>query len=290
VPIVIRYPGHVPAGVRVHAPVTSTALPATIMDLLGADGRKIFPGPPLSALWANPAAEPDWPDALSEVSKNNIISEENKAVGKLVATTADGPMKSVVTTRWHMIVHKEFGDQLYDRVHDAGESNNLINTPLGQQVARELNSRLEGLLARSAEKDRTTKAIALRNGRFGAQENKVPHGLAHAVDDYYRVEAKAGSKLEVEISAERLTPANRLDPVVAILDENGQPYQTCRNPGDDHTPAPGIADPTPDAFDDICVNDDIDPGVNSNARLEILVPGSPASQVELNIRVSDWNG
>jgi hypothetical protein len=98
VPIVIRYPGHVPTGVRVHVPVTSSALPATIMDLLGADGRKIFPGPPLNA------------------------------------------------------------------------------------------------------------------------------------------------------------------------------------------------DPTPDAFDNIWVNDDIDPGVNSNARLEILVPGRPASQVELNIRVSDWNG
>ena len=38
------------------------------------------------------------------------------------------------------------------------------------------------------------------------------------------------------------------------------------------------------------MNDDIDPGVNTNARLEILVPGSGKSQVELQIRVSDWNG
>ena len=65
-----------------------------------------------------------------------------------MATTADGPMKSVVTTRWHLIVHKELGDQLYDWVHDPEEANNLIYTPLGQQVTRELSARLEGLLAR----------------------------------------------------------------------------------------------------------------------------------------------
>jgi hypothetical protein len=87
-----------------------------------------------------------------------------------------------------------------------------------------------------------------------------------------------------------MVPANRLDPVIAILDLNGEPYQSCRNPGDDHTQAPGIADPTPDSFDDICVNDDINPGVNTDARLEILVPAGREAQVELNIRVSDWNG
>jgi arylsulfatase A-like enzyme len=291
VPIVIRYPGHVPAGVRVRTPVTSSALPATIMALLGGAGQKIFPGPPLNALWTTSTVAPDWPDALSEVSKNDIISDENKAVGKLIATAADGPMKSVVTARWHLIVHKELGDQLYDWVHDSGESNNLVNTAGGRQVSRELNSRLETLLARSSEKGRTTTAIALHNGRFDAREDKLRHEPARTIDDYYRVEAEPGSRLAVEIRAEPLPPAtNRLDPVVEILDENGQPYQTCRNPGDDHIPAPGIADPTPDAFDDICVNDDIDPGVNTNARLEILVPGSGKSQVELQIRVSDWNG
>jgi len=289
VPIVIRYPGRVPAGVRVHVPVTNSALPSTVMQILGEGRRPTFPGPPLSALWMAATAEP-WPDALSEVSKNNIISEENKAVGKLVATTTDGPMKSVVTTRWHLIVHKELGDQLYDWVHDPGESNNLIHTPQGQQVARELNSQLEGLLARSADTNRITTPIALRDGRFDEQQNKLRHGATRAIDDYYRVETKAGSRLTIQVHAQHLVPTNRLDPVIAIVDQNGEPYQSCRNPGDDHTQAPGVADATPDSFDDICVNDDINPGVNTDARLEILVPAGRESQVELNIRVSDWNG
>ena len=113
-----------------------------------------------------PPAQPAWPDALSEVAKHNIVTNESKAVGQLVATTADGPMKSVVTTRWHLILHKELGDQLYDWVHDPGETNNLINTPLGQQAARGLNARLETLLARSAEQNRIPTSIALRDGRF----------------------------------------------------------------------------------------------------------------------------
>ena len=289
VPLVIRYPGHVPAGVRADVPVTNSTIPATVMELLGQGEGKTFPGPSLSAFWKTPASEPNSPDVLSEVAEHNIITDESKAIGKLVATTADGPMKSVVTTRWHLIVHKELGDQLYDWVHDPGEVNNLIYTQLGQQVTRELSARLQGLMARGST-DRTPTAIALHDGGFNVEENKTGHGPRRTIDDYYRMEATAGSTLTVEVRAEQLTPAIRLDPVIAIADENGQPYQTCRNPGDDHTPPPGIADPTPDAFDDICVNDDINPGVNTNARLEILVPEGGKPQVELNIRVSDWNG
>ncbi|MGH9504492.1 MAG: sulfatase [Terriglobales bacterium] len=290
VPLVIRYPGHVPAGTRLNVPVTNSAIPATIMELLGEEKQNAFPGPSLSVLWETPGAPTAWPSALSEVAKHNIVTSDSQAVGKLVATTADGPMKSVVTARWHLIVHKELGDQLYDWVNDPGESNNLIYAPAGQQVASELNARLQGLLARSAEPDPAPTAIALRNGSFNLEENKVRRGSTKAMDDYYRVEAKSGSKLALEVRAEQSAPAVRLDPVIAIMDEHGQPYRTCRNPGDDHIPAPGIADPTPEAFDDICVNDDLDPGVNTDSRLEILVPEGRKSLVELNIRVSDWNG
>jgi arylsulfatase A-like enzyme len=290
VPIVIRYPEHVPVGVRLAVPVTNSALPATIMQLLAPDAPEIFPGPPLNALWNGATTERNWPDALSEVSGNNIISEENKAAGKLVATSADGPMKSVVTTRWHLIVHKELGDQLYDWLHDPGEANNLIHTAEGQEVARELSTRLEGLLARSSSANQIVTSIALHDGRFTQQQTKLRRGPSREIDDYYQMEARAGSRLAIKVHAEAMVPANRLDPVIAIVDRNGEPYRTCRNPGDDRTQAPGIADPTPESYDDICVNDDINPGVNTDARLEILVPAGRAAQVELKIHVSDWNG
>ena len=235
VPLVVHYPGHVPAGIRVAVPVTNSALPATIMELLGDGGQSTFPGPALSALWQTPA-QPGWPDALSEVAKHNIVTNESKSVGKLVATTADGPMKSVVTARWHLIVHKELGDQLYDWVHDPGETNNLINTPDGQQAARGLDARLEALLARSAERDAAPTSIALRDGRFKVEEsslhpNRLGRGASPAIDDSYRMEAQAGSTLTVEVRAQQLVRLARLDPVIAIVDENGLPYQTLPESG-----------------------------------------------------------
>ena len=156
-----------------------------------------------------PAAQPAWPDALSEVAKHNIVTNESNAVGKLVATTADGPMKSVVTARWHLIVHKELGDQLYDWVHDPGEINNLINTPDGRQAARGLDSRLEALLARSTGRQPAPTSIALRDGRFNIEEssvhaNRPGGGASPATDDSYRMEAQAGSTLTVEVRARRL--------------------------------------------------------------------------------------
>ena len=75
-----------------------------------------------------------------------------------------------------------------------------------------------------------------------------------------------------------------------VTDSGGRPLESCRDPEDDHVKAPGTPDPTPDEFDDVCVNDDITPGVQTDSQLEILVPGEGHSPVELLIRVSDWNG
>jgi hypothetical protein len=72
--------------------------------------------------------------------------------------------------------------------------------------------------------------------------------------------------------AQPLAPANPLDSVIPIVDEQGEPYQARTNPGDDHTQMPGSADPTPEAFDDIWVNHDIHPGVDSNAAWRFWYP------------------
>ncbi len=81
-----------------------------------------------------------------------------------------------------------------------------------------------------------------------------------------------------------------LDSVVTVTDAEGQPLETCRDPEDDLVQTPGMADPTPAAYDDVCVNDDISPGVQTGSHLDILVPGNGHSPVELYVRVSDWNG
>ncbi len=125
VPLVVWYPGHIPAGITVTAPVSNAAIPSTIMELLGA--QRTFPPSSLSALWQT-GGVPNWPDPLSELARNAISDKEDQAARTLVPTSSTGAMKSLVTTRWQLITHETMGDQLYDWVLDPAESKQLSIT------------------------------------------------------------------------------------------------------------------------------------------------------------------
>jgi hypothetical protein len=104
--------------------------------------------------------------------------------------------------------------------------------------------------------------------------------------DFYRFFANAGSKVTVSVGSNAY-----VDPVIEILDANGQRYKTCRDVGDDNPTLSFIVkDPTPAAFDDECVNDDIDPTVNQSASLEFMVPGTTGTQLSFFIHVFDSSG
>jgi arylsulfatase A-like enzyme len=147
VPLVIWYPGHVPAGVRVTRPVTNAAIPATIMDLIGAGAQSPLPSPSLSVLWQTGGA-PNWPDPLSELARNAISDKEDQIARTLAPTASTGSMKSLVTAQWQLITHESMGDQLYDWVRDPAESNNFIHTPEGQATADGLEARMEDVMRR----------------------------------------------------------------------------------------------------------------------------------------------
>jgi choline-sulfatase len=134
VPLLIWYPGHVPAGTRVVHPVSIAAIPATVIDLIQPRQNSVFPGPPLNLLWTTPAAES--PDPLSELAKNEIIAPEDRQPE--IPNAFTGSMRSMVTPQWHLITHEKMGNQLYDWVHDPGELNNLINTPEGRSASAKL--------------------------------------------------------------------------------------------------------------------------------------------------------
>ncbi len=146
VPLVIFYPGHVPVGVKVQAPVTNAAIPATILDILGVRAQQdAFPCSSLSALWQTGGGS-DWPDPVSELARNDIADKEDRAAAKIVPTATTGSMKSLVTAQWQFITHESMGDQLYDWALDPAESNNLIHSPEGQTAAILLKSRLENVM------------------------------------------------------------------------------------------------------------------------------------------------
>ena len=145
VPLVIWYPGHVPAGDTVATPVTNAAIPATIMELLGAGAESPFPPASLSALW-HAGGAPNWPDPLSELAHNAISDKEDQLARTLVPTASTGAMKSLVTPQWQFITHETMGNQLYDWALDPAESNNLIHQPEEQATAGNLKSRLDDVL------------------------------------------------------------------------------------------------------------------------------------------------
>jgi arylsulfatase A-like enzyme len=148
VPLIVWYPGHVPSGLRVAQPVTNAAIAATVIDLSSSHGNT-FPGPPLSQFWKNRQVTTGWPDPLSELPQTEIITPEDRAVEGKIPIATNGGMQSLVRPGWHLIVHQKSGQQLYDWVHDPGESADRARAPENHSIVVSLSSELE---------TRTTKA------------------------------------------------------------------------------------------------------------------------------------
>lgn len=289
VPLVFWYPGRIPAGVRVATAITNASIPATVMDVLNQAGANQFPAPALTPLWAHPETKQQWPDVIAEVAQIPATAKEDLAAQKIVATSMAGPMKAILSGPSYFIVHKSLGDQLYDWTLDPGESTNLTGSPAGQGMAAELNSHMRDMLTQSlpgADAGVQSVAVPLHNGVPITSANSTHTSFREPVNDYYRLEADAGSSVRVEVTTQELTS---FEPVIEIEGASGELLQTCRNPGDDHIQRPGIPDPTPDAFDDVCMNQ-VNPSRNRDSMLDLLVPGEAGALVQLYVRVSDWDG
>jgi len=160
VPLVMYYPEHVPQGLRINTPVTNAAIPATVLSLIGADDAD-FPGPALDRFWKTPAASQQWALPLSELVQNKYPGKLDKEADQLVPTATSGAMRSIVTSRWQLIVHCTLGDQLYDRTLDPGESTDLTSTADGKAQAAGLKSELEGI-TKPASKSKSGRSLCER--------------------------------------------------------------------------------------------------------------------------------
>ena len=119
VPLVIRLPGKVPAGLRVREPVSLVDLPATVIALTGASGGGQLPGRSLDRLWILPSA-PSMP-VISEISKGINLPPW--------VPISKGPMQSIVLDGVHYILNGDGSEELYDFDHDPAEAQNLIGRP-----------------------------------------------------------------------------------------------------------------------------------------------------------------
>jgi hypothetical protein len=225
------------------------------------------------------------------MARNPYPEATEKLADQIEPTSTTGAMKSLITPQYHLIMHENLGAQLYDWVHDQREEKNLAGTPDGSTTAVNLSGALRQMMGKSAPPALTERIAAASPFHDGVLDVDPAHSAGkneQQVSDYYRIMVAPGSKVTVAVAAQALRPASEMDPVLAIQDAQGTVLNSCRNPGDDHLKAPAVSDATPEAFDDLCIDDDPRAGIH-DPELQFEVPPGTNSPVELYVHVLDWN-
>ncbi len=125
VPLLIMFPGRVPAGARIREPVSLRNVAATILDLLGVnDGR--LPGTSLARMWQGRPSDSSNDLVLTEVSRNRYLPDWLPA--------SRGDIQSLVTSGWRYIRSSDGREELYDFEHDAAEQHDLASSQTAQQT------------------------------------------------------------------------------------------------------------------------------------------------------------
>ncbi|MCC6420216.1 MAG: sulfatase [Gemmataceae bacterium] len=131
VPLVILYPGRIPAGGRVKSFVSLRDLPATVLDLAGLTWRGRFPGQSLTRHWESGTAGSAAAPVLCLVHDGG----QNDPNEHRCSPVARGSMVSLFLDGKHYI--RNLGDgreELYCFDGDPGEQNDLAGTPAGQAL------------------------------------------------------------------------------------------------------------------------------------------------------------
>jgi arylsulfatase A-like enzyme len=121
VPLVISWPGHLPAGTRIDQPVSLRDIAATLADLTS--GPADFPGRSLRRFWDGSARSPE-PPLIAHLAK--LINQPSWW------PASPGEMFSVNDGRYRYIRNQVTGnEELFDFVADRDEQHDLAKTPEG---------------------------------------------------------------------------------------------------------------------------------------------------------------
>lgn len=120
VPLILRFPGRVPAGVVAQTPASLREIPATVLDLLGIAERP-FPGPSLATLWQDSSGAQVGPPLYSSVRRAWGLPSWYPVV--------NGDMLSVADSGFRMIRGGNGTEELYDLRSDPFERHNILGQP-----------------------------------------------------------------------------------------------------------------------------------------------------------------
>jgi arylsulfatase A-like enzyme len=117
VPLIVAFPGRVPAGVRIPTPVCTRNIAATITAFALADVPPVLPGTSLAAYWNAGDATPELEPVFSEALTRDGLPK--------AWPVSQGWLKSLVTPEWHFILHEAGTTELYNRRSDPDERHDL---------------------------------------------------------------------------------------------------------------------------------------------------------------------
>lgn len=126
VPLIVRFPLRLPAGVRAPHPVSISQIPATILDLIGADANSPY----------------------GSVSLLNSVVDRDEPV-----LSSDGGVHGLVVGDWHFIVQRDVRKkQLFNLKADPQEKVNLADQPETAEIQQRLQQRLDAIVSALAAK------------------------------------------------------------------------------------------------------------------------------------------
>jgi arylsulfatase A-like enzyme len=138
VPLLLRLPGKVPAGIAPQNAVSLRQIPSTVSDLACLNDSGRFAGLSLCELWRkNGAKRGAAPPVLMELAR--VPESDVPAFWPVF----HGTLRSVVSGRWHYIERSDGAVELYDLISDPREERNLAATRAGREMAQQFRINLE---------------------------------------------------------------------------------------------------------------------------------------------------
>ena len=135
VPLLVVWPGRVPAGRRVREPVTLRELPATMAAMSKLPFS--FPGRSLSRFWS---------EGDDGNSQSPLLSEVRHVTGRPAwLPVSKGDMRSLVAAGFRYIRNGDGTEELYNFNDDLLEKTNVANQPEGLAVLESLRKQLDSL-------------------------------------------------------------------------------------------------------------------------------------------------
>ncbi len=151
VPLLIIYPGKVPAGERVATPVSLRDLPATILDLAGVPRHRL-PGRSLARLWRTPAGRELADTIIAEVRSAERLNDSYPV--------SKGHMQSLVAGGWRYIRNGDGREELYDFERDPAERTDLAAMPDQRPVLTAFRATVAPIVNRATAWLRPTGEVA----------------------------------------------------------------------------------------------------------------------------------